>query len=181
MVSEKFSRFRMKNIYIILMIILLSSINSFSQTTSYKGHALLTFNLVKYTNWEDLEAGNSFVITVLGKSKVYADLEELVQKRTIEGKKVVIKQVEDVKDLDYFSHAIYLSDGKSNILNEVLKKTLNQTTLVVTERESLIKKGACVSILVLENGSLKFEVNKEALSGRNLKIAKELLSLAYNY
>jgi hypothetical protein len=151
-----------------------------AQTVNYKGHSLLTFNLLKYTNWPQRDNIESFIITVVGKSKVQEDLEEMASRRNIDGKKIFIKQINDVKELNYFSHAIFITDGKSGSLGEIVNKTMNQTMLIITEREELVKKGACVSFVIVENGSLRFEVNHEVLSSRNIKIAKELLALALN-
>jgi hypothetical protein len=166
-------------VYIQIFLLLLLSIalgtKGRAQTTNYQAYSLFTYNFMKYTKWP--EKDGNLVITVVGKTKVAGELATLSQTKTVEGKKIEVNAVENFESGKY-SHIVFVADGKSGSLKEIVEKTKGQPTLVITEREGLVGKGACISFLIMENGSLRFQVNDQELSSRNIQLAKVIMSLA---
>jgi hypothetical protein len=166
-----------KYIYFLSAFLFAVSINSASvaQTTNHQAYSLFTYNFMKYTKWPEKE-GN-LVITIVGKTKVANELTTLSQTKTVEGKKIEVNSVENFESTK-FSHIVFIADGKSSALKDIVEKTKGQPTLVITEREGLTGKGACISFLIMENGSLRFQVNDHELSSRNIQLANVIMSLA---
>jgi hypothetical protein len=163
------SRFKL---YIVVGFILLPALLR-AQTTNHQVYALFIVNIAKYSSWPT--AHTEMQITVLGKTKVY---DELVKQngKNVNGT-VKVNQVDDVAALGS-PNIIYLADGKSGALDEVLKAIEGKAVMIITEREGLYKKGAGFSFVVLENSTLRFDINSTDLEKRQIKVAKNLAALA---
>jgi hypothetical protein len=163
------SRFKL---YIVVGFILLPSLLR-AQTTNHQVYALFIVNIAKYSSWPT--AHTEMQITVFGKTKVY---DELMKQngRNVNGT-VKISQVDEVGALGS-PNIIYLADGKSGSLDDVLKAMEGKPVLIITEREGLYKRGAGFSFVVLENSTLRFDINSTDLEKRQIKVAKNLAALA---
>jgi hypothetical protein len=151
---------------------------SLGQISNYKAYSIYVYSFSKYINWPEQGSTDEFVITVVGKSKVREELETMAQTKNVGGKKIVIKNVNGAEEIK-LSHIVYVSDDKSSQLNEVLAKVGSAPTLVIAERDGMAKKGASISFIAMEDNTLRFEVNEEALGNHRLKVSKNLLALAY--
>ena len=159
-------------LYIIVGFILVP-IYSWAQTTNHQVYALFIVNIAKYSSWPN--AHTEMNITVFGKTKVF---DELVKQngKNVNGT-VKVNQVDDVGALGS-PNIIYLADGKSSSLDDVLKAMEGKPVMIITEREGLYKKGAGFSFVVLENSTLRFDINSTDLEKRQIKVAKNLAALA---
>ncbi len=144
-----------------------------AQTTNHQVYALFIVNIAKYSSWPSAHA--EMHITVLGKTKVF---DELVKQngKNVNGT-VKVTQVDDVAALGT-PNIIYLADGKSGSLDDVLKAMEGKPVMIIAEREGLYKKGAGFSFVVLENSTLRFDINSTDLEKRQIKVAKNLAALA---
>jgi hypothetical protein len=147
-----------------------------AQTTNHKAYAIFLYNFTKYVHWPEGSLAGDFKITVVGSSKVTQELTAIVQNKTVLGRKIVVSQVNTAQELTG-AHLVYLSGGRSGDLEELLQKLAGKPVLVVTERDGLVRKGASISFVTLDDNSLRFTLNDKALN--NLQIAQELKSLAY--
>lgn len=163
------SRFKL---YILFGFILLSTLVR-AQTTNHQVYALFIVNIAKYSSWPNAHAEMN--ITVFGKTKVF---DELVKQngKNVNGT-VKVNQVDDIESLGS-PNIIYLADGKSSSLDAILKAVEGKPVMVIAEREGLYKKGAGFSFIVLENGTLRFDLNNTDLEKRQIKVAKNLAVLA---
>ena len=150
--------------------------STYAQTTNYQVYSVFVVSIAKYSSWPESDA-KDFKIAVLGKSKVYEELIKTTTSKDINGKKVVITQTEETP-LNDLPHIVYVSDGKSSQLAELLKKLEGKPVMIIAEREGLFKKGANFSFVVLDNNMLRFDINKKELESHQIKISKNLISLA---
>ena len=149
------------------------------QGMSYKAQSLFLYQFAKYVSWPQQAMGEEIVIGVLGSSPILEELELMAAlKRGPAGQRLVVRQVASLDDLRGI-HILYLSAAKSRMLQAV-KTALGQApTLLVAERGGLARKGAAVNFIVLENDTLRFEVNPANLAAHNLRMSRELLSLGF--
>jgi hypothetical protein len=147
-----------------------------SQTTNYKAHAVFIFNIAKYSQWPASGQGE-FVITVLGKSKIYDELLAGAPRYTINGAKVVVRESEDPNQIAG-SQMVVVADNKSNDLSALVKAVSGKATMIITEREGLHKKGADVSFFINDQGKLNFDLNLTEMTKRELSMSKSLTTLA---
>lgn len=151
--------------------------NLFAQTTNYKAHAIFVFSIAKYSQWPSSGAGNSFVIAVLGKTKLYDELAASAANHSINGMKISVVQVNEIAEIKQ-PQMVLVADSKSGALSDLIKATANQPVMIVTEREGLHKKGAGVSFFVNDAGKLNFDLNLTDLNKRTITLSKSLTSLA---
>jgi hypothetical protein len=164
----------MRKIFLSTLLIFVSLQYCQAQTTNYQVYALYVFNIAKYSSWPDVKG--EIHITVVGKSKTF---EELLKQngKVVNGNAIKVSQVENHEDVGH-TQIIYLSDGKSSVLEDIQKLTHGKPVLIITEREGLFKKGASFSFIVLDNKTLRFDINLTELEKRSIKVSKNLSALA---
>lgn len=150
----------------------------FAQVSNYKAYSIFIYNFTKYTNYPEEHSSGDFVITVLGKSKITEELNFMAAQKNINGRKIVVNEVQEVSEIRQ-AHLVFVSSGKSSVINDLKAHIQRFPTMIVTERDGLVKKGAHLSFVALENQSLRFEVNHEALEYNQLNMSKSILALAY--
>jgi hypothetical protein len=152
---------------------LVLSVSLQAQTTNYQVYSLYVVNIAKYSSWPAVNG--EFKITVLGKSKVYEELSKQNGK-VVNGHTMKINQVDDISKIDQ-PQIIYLADGKSSALDDLIKMTEGKSVMIICEREGLHKRGAGFSFVVMENGTLRCDINASELEKRQIKLSKNLSAL----
>lgn len=161
-----------------LVLTLSTAHQGFAQISNYKAYSIFIYNFTRYTNYPENASSGDFVITVLGKSKITEELNLMAAQKNINGRKFKINEVQEVSEIEN-SHMVFVSSGRSGALDELKAHIKQSPTMIVTERDGLVKKGAHLSFVALENQSLRFEVNHEALEFNRLNMSKSILALAY--
>jgi hypothetical protein len=150
-----------------------------AQDIDYKSQSLFIYKFTKYITWPSAFSRNDFVIGVYGNSPIYDELEVMASlKKAAEGQRIVIKRINSVEEIENL-HIIYVASAKSRELKSILEKIGKKPTLIVAERDGLAKKGASINFLIMENNTLKFEVNRTELQSRGLSISQELLKVGF--
>jgi YfiR/HmsC-like len=167
----------MKKSICIWSIIICSSLSSEAQTTNHKVYSLFVVNIAKYASFPNI--GNDFKIVVLGKSNVYEELQKVAATKDVNGKKMNVVQTDDVgKVAD--AQIIFLSDGKSSSLADLIKKFEGKPVMIISEREGLFKRGAGLSFIVSEDSKLRIDINKTDLEKRQIRLSQNIISTLAN-
>ncbi|MEO5976263.1 MAG: YfiR family protein [Chryseolinea sp.] len=159
---------------ILICLILMMAIKSSAQTTNYQVYALFVINIAKYSEFPN--ANGEVEIVTYGKSKAYDELMKQNGK-VVNGSTLRVTQSENLADLNH-ANIIYVPDGKSSSLNEIIMATEGRPVMIICEREGLFKKGAGFSFVITENNTLRFDINNVELEKRQIKISKSLSALA---
>lgn len=141
-----------------------------------KFHSLFIYNFSKYIKWPDDQQTDKFVIGVLGSSEMVKILEATAASKKVNGASIVVKQFkspEEIKDCQI----LYVAQGESSRINEVVSSTANRSILIVTDKPGLAKKGGVINFIEQE-GKIKFELNQQDAESRGLKVSSSLASLA---
>ncbi len=163
-----------------ILIFLLFSITSVAlpakaQTTNYKSYAVFVHSIAKYSRWPDVK--DEFKIVVLGNSKVYDELRSSITGKTISSAMIKVERADILSDING-AHLIYISNSKSNELDDLSTITNGKPIMIIAEREGLHKKGASVSFVIIDN-KLRFDINQTELLKRNVKISSQVTALAH--
>ena len=75
-------------------------------------------------------------------------------------------------------HILYVSKNNSQDISSVLTKVKSNSTLIITEKEGLVDKGAGINFIV-KNNRQKFELNKKNVEKYKLKVSSNLEALAF--
>lgn len=163
--------------YIVVFAILLcSGVSSRAQSVDYKAQVLFMYNFMKYTNWPT--PVGDFRITVYGNSPIVAELKKLAMvKKTPNGKSIVVTEVMDARSITE-CEMLYIPDAKSKDLEEIINAIKDKPVLIITQRDGLVKKGACINFFIQDDDRLGFTVSIKNLEARKLKIGSELTILA---
>jgi hypothetical protein len=147
-----------------------------AQTVDYKAYTLFVYNFMKYVEWPDSEIKEDFVIGVIGDSPVIKELNQLASSKKIKGKNIVVKKFKNPDEI-VACNLLYVSSDKSSQMKIINEKMKSLPVLIVAEREGLAKKGAAINFITLEDDTLKFEINKNSIEQKSLKVSSSLLAL----
>lgn len=142
----------------------------------YEIHSMMVYNFMKYVNWPASAGSGDFVLGVIGEDDVYATLNKWYGSKTKGAQKIVIKQFSSPSDITD-CHVLYVGKGKSSSFDEIKSKINGKTTLLITDKSGLGKKGSCINFKVV-SGKLKFELNQDAVSNSQLKVSSQLTGMA---
>lgn len=134
--------------------------------------ATYLYNFGIYADWP--EPPNPFTIGVLGEDPFGMLLEEIAQKRKIKGAPIQIRRFKNAQQL---VHADILYIASPELLAPVEEALREKPVLIVTDGEGLAQKGAVINFYI-EEGRVRFEVNRKAAVRKNLKLNSQLLRYA---
>lgn len=163
-----------KFLLLICFLLVGSTKYSSAQTTSYNElQAIYLYNFAKYTTWPD--NFTSFVVGIYDDEAIHSIVDTKLTDKKIKGHPIEVKLIENDEEVKK-CHIIYISDPNSKNLTSIIESVQQQNILIVTERD-LIKKGAMVSFLLLDN-KLRFKINEEAIRNTQMTVSDGLLGLA---
>lgn len=149
-----------------------------AQEKDYKAYSIYVYNFIKYIEWPQTSKSGDFVIAVIGDSPITKELRALAASKKANGQTILVRNIMSLTEVGT-AQVLYISEGKSSFIKEAVEKTKNLPTLVIAEREGLVKKGAGINFLTLEDETLRFEMNKLAILEHKLQISTTLISLAF--
>jgi hypothetical protein len=139
-------------------------------------YAVFVMSIAKFSSWP-VSDKKEFTITVLGKSKVFEELEHAAATKQIQGKKMQVVQEENAANIQD-TQIIYVAENRSGQLSEIVRLFAGKPVMIIAEREGLFRRGAGFSFVVLDNNTLRFDINKKDLEARQIKISQNLTTLA---
>jgi hypothetical protein len=143
-----------------------------------KGVFLYSFGRnVEWPNTAFADDSDPFIIGILGEDPFEGILDEIAEKKTIHGRKIVIRRFASVQS--YKPPCQILFVGRSLTPEQqavVIAKTEGQPVLVVGESPGFAERGAAVNFFS-EGDRIVFEINSNAARRAGLSMDAKLLSL----
>ena len=164
----------MRNKIIAIVGLLLITWTAQAQTTNYQAYSVFVYGLSKYLSWPP-SSKQEFLIAVVGKSKAYDEMQKGLTGKAVNGLPIRVIQIESLSG-DLEPNILYISDGKSNMIEELQKATATKPVLIIGEREGLFRRGAGISFTAVD-GKLRIDINNQELSSRQIKTSKQLTAL----
>jgi hypothetical protein len=163
---------------LILSLLLLVGLDSVSaQNERFK--ALFVFNFTKHIEWPDEYADGDFVITVLGNSPVFNELQQNVKGKIIGNQTIEVNRISSISGLKP-CHILYIPMQQSNLLAAARRFLAETPTLIITEKKGLIMEGSDIN-LMLVGSKLQYEVSPKQMESKRLRISKKMLDLGIIY
>ena len=141
-----------------------------------KFHSLFIYNFSKYIKWPDDQPADKFVIGVFGSSEMAKILETTAESKKVNGATIIVKQFNTPQEIQD-CQILYVAQSESSKIGEIVSNTANRSTLIVTDKPGLAKKGGVINFIEQE-GKIKFELNQHDAESRGLKVSSSLASLA---
>ncbi|MEM7108283.1 MAG: YfiR family protein [Bacteroidota bacterium] len=164
---------------VLLVVVLLCSsfTNSQGPDTNAKVKAIFLYNFSKHVEWPENMSNGRFKIGIYGKyPTLQAELEKMSKiKRRGERSFEIIRF--DRVDKIVPTHILFIVKNHGNDLGRISRQLKNSSTLLVTEEEGYIKKGAHIN-LYYENNKQKMELNPSTIDDRGLKVSDQLVSIS---
>lgn len=150
----------------------------YAQEVNEKMVPVFIYNFTKYIEWPD-NGRNEFIIGIVGNTSI-EHFEKMTKSNTIKGQKISLKRMNSVNDIGN-CQMIYVPTTELNHLKEYVEACKDKSTLLVSCKAGLIRKGVDIGLFIDEEDGFKtkFEINRGKMEKQGLKISKELLSLAY--
>ena len=143
----------------------------------YLASCLYSFS--RYVNWPfDYKIGD-FVIAVVGDKSVYTELQAMVNGKAVGVQPMVVKYYKSADEVTGYQHIIYLSESQSGNISKLVTRTASKGTLMVTEKEGMLKSGAAIDFVNVD-GLMKFEMSKGNFDKYGLQVSSLLEKMAYN-
>lgn len=149
----------------------------FSQNERFK--SLFIFNFTKNIEWPPDYREGDFIITVLGNSAMYYELQQNVKGKKVDDQTIQVTQAANISGIKK-CHVLFIPAPQSNLLEAAIKQLTGTSTLVVTERNGLIRQGTDINIIQV-GGKLQFEINPLQIENKNMKISQPLIRLGMVY
>lgn len=146
------------------------------KASEYNLKAAFIYNFTRYVEWKNGSNDNEFIIGILGTSPIIDPLNEIVKTKTVDNKKISLKQFAKAADIS-FCHILFISQNAAASLDAILAKVINKGTLIVSEQDGYAEQGTAFNFVILNN-KLKFEANVKALNTAGLTASSQLLKLA---
>ncbi|MBI3129796.1 MAG: YfiR family protein [Acidobacteria bacterium] len=140
-----------------------------------KGAYLLRFG--EYVEWPPKALpppGAPFVIGILGEDPFGGLLDEVVQRRQVQGRPVEVRRIQRVDDIRGV-HILYVGSIEEGRWNQILEEVRGKGILTVGEKGP--RRGAAI-VFVQVHSKIRFEVDAEAAHLGDVKLSSKLLSLA---
>lgn len=138
--------------------------------------ALFMYKFIQNFEWPADKNSEAYNIGVLGDDAIKEELSKLVQGRSVKGKAITVADYTPGSATDTYC-MIFLGDKKKYALESINQRSIDSSTLVITESPGLAKKGSAVNFITL-GGNLKFEINPDTFSSAKVKASGSIKSLA---
>jgi len=145
--------------------------------TSTKIKAQFLYNFTKYIEWPATYKQGNFVIAVIGNNKLYNDLNTFFTGKMLGTQKYEVIYFAKPADIMTTCHLIYLPTDFTGNIADVVTKIKSKSTLIVTDKVGMAKKGAAINFVYVDNKQ-KFEMNKSNIAKYDLKVSSSLSNLA---
>lgn len=145
--------------------------------TNAKIKAVFIYNFTKYIEWPQSYKEGEFTIGIIGETSLYSELIKMTETKKVANQTLEVKKFESPSDVTK-CHILYVCKDKSGNINDIIKKLKNNSTLLVTEDNGLMEKGAGINFIIKDNRQ-KFELNKGNVEKYKLKVSSNLEALAF--
>jgi hypothetical protein len=159
-----------------LSTVFMTAIVSIAFGQAEKVQAMFVYNFTKYVEWPASTKSGSFVIGIYGNSAIYEELIKVAESKTAGSQPIVVKKIGNANEIND-QHMLFIASNKSRELGDIISKIGTKPMLIITESSGLIEKGSAINFVVVDNKQ-RFELKRENLTDKGLKISSELEKFA---
>jgi len=142
----------------------------------YQVKAAFLNKLPVFVKWpEPLQEADQIVIGVLGTNPFRAYMKD-IEGQSVRGKRVIVKQILTVREAKQ-CHLVFIGPSEKDRLGYILSVLSSSPVLTVSDSEGWSRQGVMVNFYV-DHGSIRFEVNVDAVKLAGLAVSSQFLKLA---
>jgi hypothetical protein len=140
--------------------------------------AAFLLNFAKFVEWPAVKGEQAGPLTfcVIGKDPLAEALLRATWGKTIEGRSLVVRQLNDVVAARS-CHVLFVSAAQQNRFAEIVAAVRVWSVLTVGESDEFLEQGGIINFF-MEARRVRFRINSEAAVRAGLRISSKLLQLA---
>lgn len=148
----------------------------YGQHMDPKENSVYIYNFIKYTSWPKKK--NMIVVGIIGNTPLEAELQKLFARKASQGGGYVVKKisVHDARNAD----VILVAADAWDQMKELNRQTAQLPILIISERESMGRAGACICFYLDEENDYKtgYQLSVRNIHARSLKVNEQILNNA---
>ncbi len=148
--------------------------------TDSQAKASALFNFARYVEWPERAFASReapFVFCLAGRDSLSA-ASGMLEGRAINGRPTQLRRVLGVEDLRG-CHALFIGESDERRQLPMLRALAAEPVLTVGDASGFTEAGGAIGVL-LEEGRIRFDINRPALEQAQLRASSNLLRLARN-
>jgi len=167
---------------IALGLALVFTLSSRAQTalTESQAKASAFLNFARFVEWPERAFSSRdapFVFCIAGRDSL-GEAASTLQGRVLSGRATQMRRVLGIEELKG-CHALYIGDAEERRLLPMLRAVADEPVLTVGDLSGFTEVGGAIGI-VLDDGHIRFDINRTALDQARLRASSNLLRLARN-
>jgi len=162
-----------------LLCLLLAPSAAPAPPTASEVKAVYLFNFVSFVDWPAdafAEADATFDICILRDDSLSRALESIVAGESVGGRSLVARRIARALDAPE-CQIVFIAGSEELRTPGILQAVASKPVLTVGEVEAFARHGGMISF-VLEQGTVRFSINADAVSRSGLVMSSKLLQLA---
>lgn len=163
----------MKKLLLLTLSLFLLVGETFGQAA--KVQALFIFQFAKYTGWAKEDAGEPFVITVMGSHEIADELRKVTAGKSVGGRNIEVATASTTSNLPK-SDVIFIGNGFTGSASSVSNSQAGRLVLIVGGQEGMCDEGTGVT-LIPKGNNVTFQYSERNLNKRGLHIAPKILAM----
>ena len=147
--------------------------------SEYQIKAAFLYKFARFVEWPEgtfADDGDPIRIGVLGEDPFGGLLDRVVRDRMVQGRRLEIKRLERIEDLQD-CHVLFVGSSHKRRLSQILQHLDGSGVLTVGEMSLFARDGGMIRLYTKEE-RVQFEINVDAAERAGLQISSELLKLA---
>ena len=138
---------------------------------------IFIYRFTKYIEWPLSSRQGDFVIGILGDEiLILNEMKKMAEGRKAGTKNIVVKNYKTIDDISE-CNILFIPGKESAQISSVIDKIKGYSTLLITEKEGMAKKGAAINFVGI-NIKLNFELNEANAEKYGLQVSTNLSQLA---
>ncbi len=169
-----FSPNNMKRSFILILIACTIHPFVFGQNIKYK--AVYIYNFTRHVEWPSSVNSPEFSIGIYNDDELAEEIGRTFAGKSLGNQVLAIKRFHEISQV-IPCHILFIGTKSSAKIPDIIAKTSGFPTLIIGDKDGMIKNGACINF-VYKDGKVLFELSKAAMQARSLKTSTYLENLA---
>ncbi len=145
----------------------------------YRIKAAFLYNFTKFVEWPAdrfPDESTAILLCVIGKDPFGAILDDTVTGKTVRGRHIDIRRIDDVEDVAA-CHLLFVGLFERERMREIVASSYEANILTVGDTRDFVEFGGVINLIKKAN-KIRFEVNLVAAKQARLKLDLKLVTLA---
>lgn len=144
------------------------------KNSEYWVKAAFIYNIFKFVDEKNDPSSADYQFCILGEAPFLSEFNSIKDK-PIDGKKIVIKQIEDPRNAN--CRAIFITSSEQRQISQITRQLKPLGILTLSDTTGFGQKGVMINFY-LDQNKVRFEINLGAAEEAGVKISSKLLNLS---